>query len=340
MKKIKLSLIILFCILAYMNIKNAEVNVSAKQTVFVMGDSKSCYYSKKQSPKEGWVQEFVNYLKTDKKITVQYPEDYMKYKDVTRYDFAQYRIENWSMSGLSCNSVYHSGRYAAMLDKVQKKDYVIIALQHNDGRDSVGEPVSQYKKYLDNFTQDIKQKGAQVVFMTTPPKNYLKNKTIKMHVPEYRKVMLGVAKKQKCQSIDLDKIATDYFNFRDRAYVNSLYLKLAPGKYPAWENGIDDNTHFTKKGAKVLAKMIAVDIQAGRKINGLKFKQDTTSLYKTYKKACAYKEKKYTKATWKRMVKQRDHAWKVLYTPDATKKQEKIAERNLKKALKMLKKKK
>ena len=86
--------------------------------------------------------------------------------------------------------------------------------------------------------------------------------------------------------------------------------------------------------------MIAVDIQAGHKIRALKFKQNTNSLFKLYKKACSYKEKKYTKTTWKHMIKQRNNAWKTLYTPDATIKQNKMAQRNLKNAMKKLKEKK
>ena len=240
-------MIILLCFFVCTKAKIIEVNASEKQTIFIMGDSKSCYYSTEQSPKEGWVQEFIRYLKTDTNISVQHPQDYIRYKNVVRYDLTKYRIENWALSGSSCNSFYHSGRYAAMLDKIKKKDYVIIALQHNDARENVGESVTEYKKCLNCFAQDIHQKGANVVFMTTPPKNYLKNKTIKLHVPEYRKVMLEVSKKQKCKCIDLDKIATVYFNYRNRSYVNSLYLKLPAGKYKAWKNGIDDNTHFTKK---------------------------------------------------------------------------------------------
>lgn len=160
-----------------------------------------------------------------------------------------------------------------------------------------------------------------------------------MHSPEYRNIMLKVAKEKNCQCIDLAKISTDYFNFRSRNYVNSLYLKLPAGKYPAWKDGVDDNSHYTEKGAKVVAQMIAVDIQFKRKIKIFKFKKNTNSLFRVYKKACSYKNKRnYTKKSWKNMIKQRNNAWKVLYTPNSTNQQCKTAQHMLINVLRKMKK--
>ncbi len=62
--------------------------------------------------------------------------------------------------------------------------------------------------------------------MTTPPKNYADRKTFKIYVPEYRNAMLQVAKDLKCNYIDLSKLSTDYFNFRGKNYVNTLYYEI------------------------------------------------------------------------------------------------------------------
>lgn len=328
----------LLCFGAGMQLKSEERQVFAKPTVFVMGDSKSHHYSKEKSPKEGWVQEFVKMLDTKTKLTIQHPKEYTKYSDVIRYKFDEYQIENWAVSGFSCKMFDETGRFDGMLKQVKKNDHVIIALQHNDAKKSVGESVDEYKKYLTSFAKKIRKKKATVVFMTTTPKNYLKSKKIKIYVPEYREAMLQVAKKQKCECIDLAKISTEYLNFRSKSYANSLYLKLARGKYPAWKDGINDNTHYTAKGAKVFAQMIAVDLQSTQKIKIFKFKKNTNSLFRLYQKSCTYKNKnKYTSTTWKDLIKQRNLAWKVLYTPEATENQYKTAEKGLKAALKKIK---
>lgn len=132
--------------------------------------------------------------------------------------------------------------------------------------------------------------------MTTPPKNYADRKTFKIYVPEYRNAMLQVAKDFKCNYIDLSKLSTDYFNFRGKNYVNTLYMKLNPGQYPAWEQGINDDTHFQRDGARVLARIIAVDLQANRQIPMLnkQFRQNTNALYATFQEAATYKNKNNT----------------------------------------------
>ncbi len=178
--------------------------------------------------------------------------------------------------------------------------------------------------------------------MTTPPKNYADRKTFKIYVPEYRNAMLQVAKDLKCNYIDLSKLSTDYFNFRGKNYVNTLYMKLNPGQYPAWEQGINDDTHFQRDGARVLARIIAVDLQANRQIPMLnkQFIQNTNALYATFQKAATYKNKKqYTDKSWNNMIKKRNNAWTILYTPGATNKQCHKAEQSLRRSLKGLRRK-
>lgn len=323
MNKIKRAALCIIVISVVFGIKlaNKETDVSAKQTLFVMGDSKSSFYPRKKYPRQGWVQQFIPMLKSKGKVKPYHLEECKDYENVVRYDFHKYSIENWSKGGISCKTFYETGRFAGMLKRIRKNDYVIIALQHNDKKPDVGE---------------------KVIFMTTPPKNYADRKTFKIYVPEYRNAMLQVAKDFKCNYIDLSKLSTDYFNFRGKNYVNTLYMKLNPGQYPAWEQGINDNTHFQRDGAKVLARIIAVDLQANRQIPMLnkQFRQNTNALYATFQKAATYKNKKqYTDKSWNNMVKQRNNAWTILYTPGATNKQCHKAEQSLRRSLKGLRRK-
>ena len=223
MNKIKRAALCIIVISVVFGIKlsNKETDVSAKQTLFVMGDSKSIFYPRKRYPRQGWVQQFIPMLKSKGKVKPYHPEECKDYEKVVRYDFHKYSIENWSKGGISCKTFYETGRFAGILKRIRKNDYVIIALQHNDKKPDVGEKVADYKHYLTYFTQHIQRKGGKVIFMTTPPKNYADRKTFKIYVPEYRNTMLQVAKDFKCNYIDLSKLSTDYFNFRCKNYVNT-----------------------------------------------------------------------------------------------------------------------
>lgn len=327
---------------SHREMKTKEVPVPSNPTIFVMGDSKSSFYGRKKYPRQGWVQQFIPMLKSKERVKPYHPEGTQEFKKVVRYDFDDYSIENWSKGGISCKKFYKKGRFRGMLSRVKKNDYVIIALQHNDKKPKIGESIADYKEYLIYFTQQIQKKGAKVIFMTTPPKNYRDEDEFEIYVPRYRKAMIEVAKDYKCDCIDLSKLTTDYFNFRGKQYADTLYMKLKPDQYAAWEDGIEDDTHFQRNGAMVLARIIAVNLQANHQIPLLnqQFRYDTNGLYEAYQQAAAYKNKKqYTKKSWKNMITQRNNAWTVLYTPNATDQQCKQAEQSLRRSLKGLKRK-
>ena len=57
MNKIKRAALFIIVISVVFGIKlsNKETDLSAKQTLFVMGDSKSSFYPRKKYPRQGWV---------------------------------------------------------------------------------------------------------------------------------------------------------------------------------------------------------------------------------------------------------------------------------------------
>ena len=57
MNKIKRAALFIIVISVVLGIKLPynETDVSAKQTLFVMGDSKSSFYPRKKFPRQGWV---------------------------------------------------------------------------------------------------------------------------------------------------------------------------------------------------------------------------------------------------------------------------------------------
>ena len=204
MNKIKRAALCIIVISVVFGIKlsNKETDVSAKQTLFVMGDSKSSFYPRKEISKTGdGCSSLFRCLRSKGKVKPYHLEECKDYENVVRYDFHKYSIENWSKGGISCKTFYETGRFAGMLKRIREKRLcVIIALEHNDKKPDVGEKVADYKHYLIYFIQHIRRTGGKVIFMTTPPKNYADRKTFKIYVPEYRNTMLQVAKDFKCSS--------------------------------------------------------------------------------------------------------------------------------------------
>lgn len=321
-----------------------ESEKNTKQTIFIIGDSTARSYESKDwpYPREGWGQEFIKYFEGANQRHIEYPEEYKKYSQVVRYVFPKFNIENWGKSKMTAKELYTSKRFQTIMNQVKKNDIVLIQLGQNDGNHAYGESVAQYKKYLSYFIKKIQEEKASVILVTPTPRNFINHKKISINVPAYRKAMLSLAKKYKVQCIDLDKECTDYFNLRGKKVSKTYYMYLKPKKYKNYPSGLNDATHFTRNGARVVSKILAVQIQNNKKLKTLnkKLTVRTGSLYKTLCKANKYQKKRYTSKTWRAMAKERNRGWRVLYSPSSTYKDCVKAERNLKKKIKKLKRKK
>lgn len=173
LKKIRIFLaaelsLIFLCVVM---IPERPVQAAKKKTIFIMGDSKSRYYSDEERPRDGWAQELVYYLKGGKGSTAKFPIEYSGYSGVVRHRLQNLNIENWGQSYASVKTFLDSGRFSGMLQQVNKNDYVIIALGHNDAR-CEGASLGKYKKNLTHCIKMIQKKGAEVILVTTPPRNF------------------------------------------------------------------------------------------------------------------------------------------------------------------------
>ena len=80
-----------------------------------------------------------------------------------------------------------------MLQQVNKNDYVIIALGHNDARREYAS-LGKYKKNLTYCIKMIQKKGAEVILVTTPPRNFTNAKKIRINAKDYYLATRKIAK--------------------------------------------------------------------------------------------------------------------------------------------------
>ncbi len=128
--------------------------------------------------------------------------------------------------------------------------------------------------------------------------------------------------------IDLGAKCVEYLNQRNSSEVNSMYIQ--------------DNMHFTPKGAKILARIIATELKDSDKSKNLSGNiwLPTYNLNKYMMKAEKLNKRKYTKRSWKMVQKYYIHGKKIIYDESTTRKEINTTRSKLKKAIKNLKKKK
>jgi len=229
-------------------------------TVYLVGDSTMADYTgdydpgkdyiKTRYPLTGWGQVFQEFMVEDSlsKISGLAKADTVLVKDVAR-------------GGRSTRTFFQEGRWRSVYENLKKNDLVLIQFGHNDASESKPERyvnIEGYKEFLRLFVNQARQKGAHPILLTPVARNYpWENGHLQNVHGKYDQAVKNIAEEMQVMMIDLNQRSMDYFSQKGREYTTSNYfMNLPPGKYEAYPEGQDDNTHFQPEGAKAVAQMI------------------------------------------------------------------------------------
>ena len=211
----------------------------AQQTIWMVGDSTMASYPEKYAPLTGWGQALNQYCKPGIKV------------------------ENRALSGYSSKYFIDQGRFAAFADKIKKGDYLIIQFGHNDQKkekpDFYADSEKAYPEYLMMFIRKAKEKGATPILATSICRRFFKNGKITHSLAGYPDAVRKLAKQEKIDMVDLNKITTDRLNELGENESIKLFNHLKPGESPNWPKGNTDNTHLNRHGASVIAGWFVED---------------------------------------------------------------------------------
>lgn len=214
------------------------------QRIVIIGDSTVCDYAASKYPQAGWGQVLKHYFKTG---------------SVT--------IINHAIGGRSSRSFIEGGRWATTLATLQKGDILMVQFGHND-RDTKPErytDTAAYKKYLAQYANEARAKGAHPVFVTPMNMNTWNGTTVREVFTEgasnYRAAMIHAAAALKVPVLDLEKKSKLLMDTMGQAYMAKFhFLGLDAGEYPNFPDGSSDGTHFQELGALENARMVIEEI--------------------------------------------------------------------------------
>lgn len=188
------------------------------------------------------------------------------------FDEDRISVENHALGGLSCRTFYRDW-WPDVLKGVQKGDYVIIQLGHNDsgpydtprGRSSIPgtgketvtvdrgeqgkETVYSYGEYLRKFIDEVRAKGASPVLFTLTPRNQWDSETVvRRKKDNFTKWIKEIAKEKNVPCVDLEDISATKFEKFGHDKVNYMFYK--------------DNIHSSAFGAMNNARSAAEGLAA------------------------------------------------------------------------------
>ncbi len=178
------------------------------------------------------------------------------------FDESKVRVENHAQNGRSTKTFIAENRWQAIVDKLKKGDYVFIQFGHNDSSKEKTErytPPQDYRKNLVRFIAEVRERKAIPVLMTpVMRRRFDKQGEFYDTHGEYPDIARAVAAEYKVRLIDMHRKSEGVIKQFGVEESRKLFLQLKPDENVNYPNGIEDNTHFSPMGAKIMAGL-AVD---------------------------------------------------------------------------------
>jgi len=220
-------------------------------TVFLAGDSTMAAKRPEKRPETGWG-EFLQ----------------------QHFDEARVRIDNHAQNGRSTRTFIAEGRWQAILDKLRAGDYVFIQFGHNDSsKEKVDRytPPEDYRANLIRFVSEVRARKATPVLLTpVMRRRFDKDGRIQDSHGVYPDIVRRIAAEQHVALIDMHRKSEQVLARFGVEESKQLFLQLAAGEHVNYPQGVNDNTHFSPRGAEIMADLAVEGIRE-RKLGLAKF---------------------------------------------------------------------
>lgn len=204
--------------------------------VVVIGDSTAAFYPPERYPQMGWAMILPCAVKSG------------------------VIVHNDARGGRSTKSFRAEGLWAASSERLGPGDVLLIQFGHNDQSVEKGERYIDPAGFADNlrlFISTARQRGATPVLITpVARRRFVDGRAVDAH-GEYDDVVRNVASETGTPLIDLNMLAMAELDSLGEEGSKLMFLHLAPGAYPSHPDGLIDNTHFSERGARTIAAMVA-----------------------------------------------------------------------------------
>jgi lysophospholipase L1-like esterase len=178
------------------------------------------------------------------------------------------QVANHARNGRSTRTFVEEGRWQRLVDRLRPGDYVLIQFGHNDGSADKPDrytPPEQYRANLVRFVRETRGRGANPVLLTPVARRRFDGRGafVESH-GEYPDLVRAVAAEHRVPLLDLHRSSRAALEREGVEASKALFLHLKPGEQPNYPAGLEDNTHFSPRGAELMAGLaVAAMREAG-----------------------------------------------------------------------------
>ncbi|WP_117149264.1 MULTISPECIES: glycosyl hydrolase family 28 protein [Paraliobacillus] len=204
--------------------------------VFLAGDSTMSYYPVERYPRTGWGQVFQDYFNDDVMVI------------------------NDGASGRSTRTFIDEERLDKIDGQLRAGDYLFIQFGHNDAKansERYTEPQTTYKQNLTKFVEVAWKRQANPILLTpVQRRNFYADGTVLDSHDQYAIAIRELAEELDVPLLDITRSSTELLEKIGDEKSKKLFMWIEPNQYEYYPDGEKDNTHFSREGAKEIAKLV------------------------------------------------------------------------------------
>jgi len=172
------------------------------------------------------------------------------------------RLENRAVNGRSTRSFRDLGHWDALLASLSAGDWVLIQFGHNDGKVSdptrFTEPDTEYRANLHRYVREVRARGGHPVLATSVVRRRFDEKgNFYDSLGDYPRVACEVAAAEGMPLLEMEGVTRELVKQAGPEGSRALFLHFDPGEHPELPNGLHDDTHFSERGARLVAQLAA-----------------------------------------------------------------------------------
>ena len=209
--------------------------------IFLIGDSTVAEYKEYYRPVTGWGEK-LNQFFNDNVV-----------------------VHNFAVSGSSTKRFRDNLVWKKVHECLHEGSYLFIQFGHNDEKKDTTRYAAAGGAYNDNlkrYITEARQKGAIPVLITPiRRRSFDKEGHLLNTHGEYPSEMRKVADEMNAPLIDLTNLTKTLIESYGVEGSKKLFRWVEPGEYPAYPDGMKDNTHLTPLGAEEVSKLVVEEIK-------------------------------------------------------------------------------
>lgn len=202
------------------------------------GDSTVADYPLDQQPMMGWGQALPSYLP---------PE---------------VNVRNFAKNGSTTRSFIEEGLFEQLLQEVEPNTVVLLQFGHNDQKEKNHVTMEVYIAHLTDMIRQIKEKAGIPILCTPVERRVGEEGRLAHTLSAFLPVLRELSRTEEVVLFDLNRYTYHYYDTLGLEASKALFVWLAPNEHPNYPAGLADDTHFSKLGAHMIARYVAIRLQA------------------------------------------------------------------------------